>query len=66
MPRRWTIAEVAALTAEQVQALSPEDFVAALAVSARDGHASTGGLPGVPVQELPKDSARVQFQPPQS
>lgn len=66
MPREWTIAEVTALTAEQVQALSAEDFVAALAVSARDGHASAAGLPHARVQELPRDSARVQFDPPRS
>lgn len=66
MPREWTIAEVAALTAEQVQGLTPEDFVAALAVSARDGHATVGGLSGVPVEELPEGSAMVQFHPPQT
>lgn len=66
MPRAWTLAEVTALTADQVQALSPEDFAAALAVSARDGHASASGLPGVPIHELPAGSARVHLAlPPQ-
>lgn len=64
MPRAWTIAEVAALTPEQVQALSAEDFIAALAVSARTGHTSPGGLPEVPVQDLPEGSARVQLKTP--